>query len=251
MREQMKVRMVQRSFSFALLACAASVLCLGQSTQAADSGTARIEFENEQIRVVHMTLAPHQISPMQSYPRRFTVPLTPTYFRMVYEDGTSKTTSHAAREFNWSEPVTCRIENRSDVPAQELEIEMKQSKGPGVEVKPEVASGPRPQGTETDPVPVTLEPHHHLVYANQYAQVLNVVINPGETFLFHRHALDHVAIEFEDADLMRQTAGKDWVPGPAKFGHADFGAAYKTPYVHRVKNVGVNTLHVLDIEFFP
>jgi quercetin dioxygenase-like cupin family protein len=237
--------------SFVLLIGAASVACAGEGNPGTESGTAKIDFENDQIRVVHISLAPHQTIPMHSYLSRFVLPLTPNYVRLIFQDGTSKISSRSTRDFFWSDPVTCEIENLSNLPEQELEIEMKQSKGPGVEVKPELASGPRHQGTETDPVPVTQEPHHRLVFANQYAQVLNVTIDPGDTYLYHRHALDHVAIEFEDANLLRQKAGEDWVPGPAVFAHADYNAAYKTPYVHRVTNVGTNTLHVLDIEIFP
>jgi hypothetical protein len=219
--------------------------------QAVGSAVREPNFENDQIRIVHIFLAPHQSVPVQSHPRRFVIALTPSNLRFVYPDGTSKTAAHMARDFYWSEPVSYGVENLSDSEVAEVDIEFKQDKGPGVQAKLPVYTDPRPAGTETDPVPVDREPHHHPVFINQYGKVLNVAINPGETFLYHRHALDHVAIEFESAKLDRQTAGKDWVPGPSVFGHADFGAGYKTPYVHRVKNVDSITEHVLDFDILP
>jgi hypothetical protein len=89
------------------------------------------------------------------------------------------------------------------------------------------------------------------VFRNQYAEVLNVTLGPGETFLFHRHPIDHVAIEFESANLNRQQAGKEFVSGPAVYGHADYANYYAKPIVHRVANVDNKTIHVLDFEIAP
>jgi hypothetical protein len=240
--------MNRKRFSFALCALVATMPLLAH---AADPAPPRVEFENEQIRVVRISLPPHQSRPIESHPRRLVVFLTPGNLKLQFPDGTSKTSTHVKRDFYWSEPVSYGVENLSDSAVEEIDIEWKQDRGPGVQTALPVYTDPRPAGTESDPVPAAREPHHRPAFRNQYGEVLDVIINPGETFLYHRHALDHIAIEFEDADLNRQTAGKDWAPGPARFGHADFGAGYKVPYVHRVTNVGSNTLHVLDMEIFP
>src|SRR5579871_1799068 len=92
-------------------------------------------FENDQIRIVHIFLAPHQKLPTQAHPRRIVVAVTPSNLRYSYPDGTSKTAVHNERDYYWSEPVTYGVENMGDSEVAEVDIEFKQDKGPGAEGK--------------------------------------------------------------------------------------------------------------------
>jgi quercetin dioxygenase-like cupin family protein len=47
---------------------------------------------------------------------------------------------------------------------------------------------------ETEPVPVEQEPHHRWIFENQYVRVLDVVLAPGESTLFHTHSHDSIAV---------------------------------------------------------
>src|SRR5262249_33278564 len=107
------------------------------------------------------------------------------------------------------------------------------------------------QGTEGDPVPVEQEPHHKLVFENQYIKVLRVAVKPGETTLFHTHSLDNVAVVLSNASMRNQFAGKDWVEAPAKEGAVRLSPGTSKPYTHRISNVGSSTFHVFDIEVLP
>ena len=51
----------------------------------------------------------------------------------------------------------------------------------------------------THSVPVYEEPHHRLVFQNQYARVMDVLIPPGEATLFHTHANPLAAAVIQDA----------------------------------------------------
>ena len=133
---------------------------------------------------------------------------------------------------------------------QNVEIELKQAKAPGVAVKP-AAIESKAQGTESDPVPVEQEPHHHVVFENQYVRVLDVVVKPGETTLFHTHSLDNVAVHLSDALIKRQSPGQAWIDTSVKEGAAGFTAGTKHPYTHRITNAGVTVFQVLDIEILP
>lgn len=216
----------------------------------ADSGTAKVEFENEQIRVLRVSLAPHQKSAVHSHPSRLGVTLASDKLRVYFPDGTTKTTTSAAHEYFWSEPVTHQVENISDTPMQNIEIELKQANAAGVEVRPASGESLAP-GTAADPVAVEQEPHHHIVFENQYVLVLDVVVKPGETTLFHRHSLDNVAVQLSGATIQRQFPGQDWVTSPAKEGSVGFTAGTKIPYVHRLTNIGSTVFHVMDIEILP
>jgi hypothetical protein len=234
-----------------LLLPGAAMMSGKQDGTAADAGIAKVEFENEQIRVVRVSYAPHQKSPMHSHPGRFVVTLTKNNSRSSSPDGTTKTTQRAAHEYYWGDAVTHQIENLSDEPMQNIEIELKLSNAAGVEVKPPNKPPAAGTGTETDPVPVEREPHHHVVFENQYIRLLDVVVAPAEMTLFHTHSLDNVAVLLADTTLKNQNPGEGWTERPIAHGSVGFRAGTKTPYTHRIMNTGAMVFHVMDVEILP
>jgi quercetin dioxygenase-like cupin family protein len=226
-----------------------------QDLAAIDPNIAKVEFENDQVRVLRVSYAPHQKSPMHRHPGVFVVSITGSDLHVSFPDGTSRNTKHAAHQFFWSEPITHQVENVSSDPMQNIEVELKQSKGAGVEAKPTAPDSQMPssnaKGTDIDPVPVEQEPHHHLVFANQYVRVLEVIVKPGETTLFHKHSLDNVAVILTGTALRNQVPGQEWTERPTKDGSVGFAAGTAKPYVHRISNAGSAVFHVLDIQILP
>jgi quercetin dioxygenase-like cupin family protein len=214
------------------------------------SSAGKVEFENDQIRVMRSSVGPHQKTPMHSHASRLGVTITKNEVRVFLPTGTSTTATRGAHEYFWSEPVTHQVENVSDAPLENIEIELKRTNGAGVEDKPARGES-KGQGTATDPVDVEQEPHHRVVFGNQYVRVLEVVVKPGETTLFHRHSLDNVAVQLSDGTIKRQSAGEVWVTVPSKEGSVGFNAGTKAPYVHRIANAGSGVFHVLDVEILP
>ena len=231
-----------------------------QDAVAVAPGIAKIEFENDQIRVLRVSYDPHQKSPMHRHPSIFVVTITGNDVHVSFPDGTSRTAKRPAHQFFWGEPVTHQVENLSADPMQNIEVELKQSKGLGVEVKPIAtdskaqgsnAQGSNAQGTATDPVPVEQEPHHHVVFENQYIRVLEVIVKPGETTLFHKHSLDNVAVILTGTNLRNQLPGADWTERIANDGSVGLAAGTAKPYVHRISNAGSTVFHVFDIQILP
>jgi hypothetical protein len=233
------------------LAMGVAIVSKAQDEVAVDPGIAKVEFENEQVRVVRVSYsAAHQSSHMHSHPPRFMVTLTKNDLKMTLPNGTTSLSKRDANAFSWSEPVTHAVENLADGPMQNIEIELKAAKGPGVPAK--LDSGEKKgTGTEKDPVPVEQEPHHHLVFANQYVRVLEVIVPPGEMTLYHTHFLDNVAVLLSDTTLKNQAPGEDWTERPVTHGSVGFRAGAKTPYTHRIMNTGPVVFHVLDIQILP
>jgi quercetin dioxygenase-like cupin family protein len=221
-----------------------------QDQVAVDPQIAKTEFENEQIRVVRVRYAAHQKGHMHSHPARISVAITRNDVRVTFPDGKSTTAKRKAHELFWSDAVTHQVENLADGPTENIEIELKASKGAGVQVTPN-AGEYQGQGTEADPVPVEQEPHHHVVFENQYVRVLDVVVPPGEMALFHKHSLDNVSVQLSDTTLKNQALGQDWTSRPVTEGQVGFRAGTKTPYSHRIMNAGTTVFHVLDIEILP
>ena len=223
---------------------------IAQSQSSVGSGAAKVEFENDQVRVVRASLDAHQKTPMHEHPSRIGITITENDLRVYLPNGTSTTSARGAHEFFWSEPVTHQVENLSDKPMQNIEIELKRANGAGATVKAATIES-KAQGSAADPVAVEQEPHHHVVFENQYVRVLDVLVNPGDTTLFHKHSLDNVAVQLSDANIKRQFPGEDWVVAPAKEGSVGFVAGTRTPYTHRISNAGATVFHVMDIEILP
>jgi len=225
----------------------AAMVSKAQDVVAVDPTIAKVEFENEQIRVLRLTYAPHQKSHMHSQPPRFLVTLTKNNIRSTMLDGTSSMSQRDANVFAWSEPVTHAEENLADEPMDNIEIELKTAKGPGVAAKLDTGEK-KGAGTEKDPVPVEQEPTHRLVFANQYVRILEVIVPPGRATLFHTHSLDYVSIMVSDTSFKNQVPGEDWTKRPAARGFLGFRKCTETPFMHRVMNTGTVPFHVFDVE---
>ena len=222
-----------------------------QDSAAEGAGVTKVEFENEQIQVLRVSYGPHQKSVVHSHAGRFVVTLTKNHTRSITPDGTAKTAERAAHEYYWGDAVTHQIENLSDERMENIEIEFKLSKAAGVEVKPPHKTAGAGTGTEIDPVPVEREPHHHVVFENQYLRLLDVVVPAGEMTLFHTHSLDNVAVLLADTSLKNQNPGEDWTERPITHGSVGFRPGTKTPYTHRIMNTGTVEFHVMDVEILP
>jgi quercetin dioxygenase-like cupin family protein len=98
------------------------------------------------------------------------------------------------------------------------------------------------------PVPVELEPHHHLVLKNDSVVVLRVKLLPGESTLYHTHSRDRMSIYLSDATIAEQKPGEpEGAPTPKKPG--DIAATTTNAlFTHRVHNVGTADFEVLDVE---
>jgi hypothetical protein len=68
-----------------------------------------------------------------------------------------------------------------------------------------------PSHTETtasnQPLPVEQEPHHRWEFQNQYVRVLDVLLAPGESTLFHTHSHDSIAVRLSEATSNYSGAG--------------------------------------------
>jgi quercetin dioxygenase-like cupin family protein len=208
--------------------------------------TEKIEFENDQIRVVRIRYAPHANSGMHSHPQRAVVRTTDRHIRETKANGQTEERSANADEFVWVDAGTHSIENLGESTIETIEIEFKHAFAPSVRI---TAPPARESSQEGSAVPVQDEPHHHWIFENQYVRVLDVVLPPGESTLMHTHSYDNVAVRLSDSVIQKQDLGKDW-DGPSRVqpGQVTFTACAKHPYTHRVKNAGTTTFRVMDIE---
>lgn len=232
---------------FTLLVLTLSCLCSGQDLTKINPRSVKVEFENSRIRILRIRYAPHENSGMHSHPQRAVVRITDRHIRETTSNGKLEERYAKAGEFVWANAATHSIENLGDAPAETIEIEFKQATAPSIAVKaPPQNFSPAEKGS---PIPVQDEPHHHWTFENQYVRVLDVVLPPGESTLFHTHSHDNVAVRLSTATIQKQDWGKDWdPPSSMQPGQVSFTPGTKRPYSHRLKNVGTTPFHVMDIE---
>ena len=86
----------------------------------------KVEFENDQVRVIRAHMGPHESVPMHEHPlNRVTVFLTDANIRVTGADGKITTNVRKAGEAVWSAPATHREENLSDRPFEVIAVEVK------------------------------------------------------------------------------------------------------------------------------
>jgi len=99
------------------------------------------------------------------------------------------------------------------------------------------------------PVPVEQEPHHHLVLKNDNLLVLRVILQPGESSVYHVHSVDDVAVWLGNTSSAQQLPNEpESAPVEQKPGNITLRTLRETPFTHRVHNVGKGLFDVLDVE---
>ncbi len=223
-----------------------------QEPAAAEGYTVKVEFENDQIRVLRVHYLPRATSPMHSHTGRAVIALTGSHLRVTTSDGTTQETQRRPGELYWGDTVTHSAENLTGDPVETIEVEIKKANIPAVLVK---ARSIDPASLK-EPVAVEKEPHHRVAFQNQYVRVLDVFFPVGEPALFHTHSNDNVSIELSGdktkSQLWSDKGPGEWsAPGDVVPGRVGFHKAVGQPYTHRVGSAGEKPYHVIDVEIFP
>lgn len=86
----------------------------------------KVEFENDQVRVVRVKVGAHEATPMHEHSlNRVTVYLTDQVNRVTSSDGKVDTIRHKAGDAAWATPVTHKEENLDDKLFEVIMIEVK------------------------------------------------------------------------------------------------------------------------------
>jgi quercetin dioxygenase-like cupin family protein len=236
------------SLYFLLASLAAAPAALGQDPVSVNSGSVKVAFENEQIRVLHARYSPHQKIAMHSHPARVVVCITDMHVLVTSASGATQELRNKAGDSRWSEPVTHSVENLGDAPFEVVEVELKNASAAAVPVPPPGGS----TAALPEPVPVEKEPHHHFAFQNQYVRVLDVLFPAGEASLYHTHSNDNIGVPLSGDKTQSQPYGGEWSEvQDVNPGNAGFRKARGQAYTHRVRSAGKLPFHVIDVEIFP
>ena len=85
----------------------------------------KVEFENEEVRVLRITYGPGEKSVMHFHPEGMAIFLTDGEGKFSFPDGTSAETTFKAGDFNWLPAQTHQPENTGKESFEVIQIEMK------------------------------------------------------------------------------------------------------------------------------
>jgi quercetin dioxygenase-like cupin family protein len=90
------------------------------------------------------------------------------------------------------------------------------------------------------PISIDQEPHHHFAFRNDYIEIHQILLPPGDAFQLHRHDMDEIAIVISGATTIGESLGKPSVHQTTETGRVSYARA---PRVHLVRNIGTTTMH--------
>ena len=109
----------------------AAILCLGVSALRAQDPVkvapkqCKVEFENEQVRVLRWKVGPHEKIAMHEHPAMVTVALTAGHNRYTFPDGKTQDVESKRGQSVWSAAQKHSSESLSDKPAELIQVELK------------------------------------------------------------------------------------------------------------------------------
>ena len=98
---------------------------------------------------------------------------------------------------------------------------------------------------QSQPVEITSEPRHHLVFENEYVRVFDVTVEPRTSTLVHRHNHDYLFVTLGDSDIVSTRPGEKPVHLLVKDGETRFTAGN---FAHAALNQSEKPFHNITIE---
>jgi quercetin dioxygenase-like cupin family protein len=112
-------------FVAAFLMVASAVPAMAQDAVKVDSKHYKVEFENDQVRVLRITYGPHEKSVMHGHPANLAVFLTDGKVRFTLPDGKTQDVAIKAGTTQWNAGGKHLPENVGDKPFELVLVELK------------------------------------------------------------------------------------------------------------------------------
>ena len=109
----------------ALFFCSITQMAFAQDATKVDSAHYKVEFENDQLRIIRVTYAPGEKSNMHEHSEGVVVAFTDARSKVTLPDGTTQEFTVKAGQAAWVPSSKHKIENISGKPYEGLFIEMK------------------------------------------------------------------------------------------------------------------------------
>jgi quercetin dioxygenase-like cupin family protein len=191
----------------------------------ADPSHHKVEFENDQVRVIHWAMPPGDKTALHKHPS-----LADVHARITVPDGKSSDIHGKAGSAAWRGPTTHTDENMSDKPIEGILVEPKTSGNAGW-------LAPVRDSVNTDPET------HNVEFENDHVRVVRVHYLPGQKSRMHDHPAQ-VQIWLTDANV-RFTMPD----GKAREDHPKAGLVrWVNSFSHGTENIGDKPFDRISVE---
>ena len=151
-----------------------------QDAAKVDSAHYKVEFENDQVRVLRIAYGAGEKSVMHAHPEGVAIFLTDVQGQFTFPDGKSEAITAKAGQVVWMPALQHLPENTGDA-FELIQVELKGS----AEGKKEAAAGKAAGALDA----VKLDPKHYKVeFENDRVRVLRIAYGAGEKSVMHGHA---------------------------------------------------------------
>lgn len=194
----------------------------------------RVPIENEKVKVVKVTQAPHAKTKLHEHAmNRVMIYLQPGQQAFEYQGAKPSKLEWKAGQALWSPAGGMHVaELVSADPVTIVELELK-NKGVKEKVK----------GAATDPLKI--DPKHYKVeFENDQVRVIRVKIGAKESVPMHQHSLDRIVVYLTDQDF--KITGADGKETMAKHKAGDVG--FSTPGTHKEENLADKPFEIVVVE---
>lgn len=99
-----------------------------QDPVAVDPKHHKVEFENDQVRVLRITFDPGEKAPMHDHPCAIAVGIREGALEFTFPDGTSRPALLKQGQILTPKPTKHQVENKGDQPVEVILVEMKTGK---------------------------------------------------------------------------------------------------------------------------
>lgn len=103
-----------------------STVALAQDPVKVDANHYKVEFENDQVRVLRIKVGPKEKSIMHQHPNAVAIFMTDVNGNFTFPDGKSEAVTSKAGEIRWTPAITHLPENLGDQPFEVILVELKQ-----------------------------------------------------------------------------------------------------------------------------
>ncbi len=210
---------------------AGSQPAVAQDAVTADAAHHKVEFENEQVRVVRYSIAPNDTTAKHEHPAGVQIMLTDHNGRITTPDGKTNEAHGKAGTAVWRNPLTHTVQNIGDKPIE------------GILVEPKNKGTSAPLTENQDPVKVDSQ-HTKLEFENDQVRVLRFHFGPHEKSAMHQHP-NSVQVLLTDANGKLTTPDGKTTQMQSKAGDVHWRLAT----THTAENVGDQPFEGILVEF--
>lgn len=210
------------------MVCWTALPVLAQDAAVADAKHHKVEFENDQVRVLRYTIAPGEKTELHEHPNNVQVMLTDHNAKVTVGDKTTEAHGKAGTAV-WRTPVTHIVENIGDQPIVGLLIEPKKP----ASTLPSAALDP----TKVDPKTTKVE------FENDQVRVIRYHYPAHYKAPMHAHG-DNVQVMLTDHDIKTTTQDGNSAEAHAKAGQV----FWRKAVVHEGENIGDKDFEGIHVE---